>query len=77
MSKTTGTTSEAGTAHSSGTSGFSGALVDLYIKLIFGEVFCRPLFVILLFFHFSSVCPSIYDFCFPLWYLQTFLTRKL
>jgi hypothetical protein len=35
MSKTTGTTSEAETVHSSGTSGFSGALVDLYIKLIF------------------------------------------
>ena len=40
-------------------------------SLVFCEVFCRSLFVLLyLFFVHCVVCPSIYGFWLPLWYYQ-------
>ena len=46
-------------------------------SLSFYVVFCRSLFVVLSLFSFGHcvVCPSIYSFWLPLWYLQTFLLK--
>jgi hypothetical protein len=49
---------------------FSGVCVTR--SLVFCVMFCRSLFVLFLFGS-CFVCPSIYGFWLPLWYLQTFL----
>jgi len=69
----------AGTAYPSGTADqFILFLCGIHVarSLVFCVLFCRSLFVLLSFYigHFI-VCPSIYGFWLPLWYLQTFLIR--
>ena len=75
-SNTTGATSGEGTAYPSGatefTPVFSGVLVTR--SLVFYVLFLRLFFVLfVLFLSHCIVCPSIYGFWLPLWYLQTLL----
>ena len=44
-------------------------------SLVFCVVFCRSLFVVVIFYH-CIACPSIYGFWLPLWYLKTCFTLK-
>ena len=55
---------------------FSGVRVAQ--SLAFWVVFCKSLFILLSFFCHYFVCPPlIYDFCLPLWYLDSFLITHL
>jgi hypothetical protein len=57
--------------HLSSSPVFSGVRVAR--SLVLCVVFCRPLFLLLVFFLLAIVCPSsIYRFALNLWYLQTF-----
>ena len=50
--------------------------VRVALSLVFCVVFCRSLFVLFrLAIHDCVVCPSIYGFWLPIWYLQTLITQ--
>ena len=50
--------------------------VRVALSLFFCVVFCRSLFVLFrLVIHDCDVCPSIYGFWLPIWYLQTLITQ--
>ena len=72
---TMGGTRGAGTAYSTGTPEFTPTfnVVCIASSLVFCVVFCRSGFVFLSL-TVDIVCPSIYGFWLPLWYLQTCLT---
>jgi hypothetical protein len=63
------------TAYSSGATEFTVVFRESFVtrSLVFYILFFRLLLVLLSFFSHCVVCPSIYGFWLPLWYLQTLL----
>jgi hypothetical protein len=80
-SNTTGVTSGAGTAYPSGAPEFTPVFSGIRVarSLVLCVVFGITLFAILSFLIFGhcDVCPSIYGYRLPFWYLQTFLKLSL